>query len=581
VLEPVVAHYRGRVKRLYFRGDAAFASPEIYEFLEAEGMGYAIRLPANRVLQDKIGHLLKRPAGRPPQEVRRYYSSFSYRAGSWTKPRRVVAKVEWHPGELYPRVGFIVTNLARPAERVVAFYNHRATAEQWLSKWPRSRFRDGCACNRRRTAFAAKERHDRRVHLIVPLPSLIGSATIEFRCDAPRSDEARSRNASTSCDRSKTMADLDITPYWITHDHRRAVQVWRIQHRSSGFNALAYVCSLEEDFDGAPRCYGEPNPGRFGATVNAESNPDTALQADIRSRLPHRPPDRADPRATLDHLGNATSPYQNFGVNTEFAWVGLTSMAPSEVQRIPNPDPRRPPINVPSLDMRPGLGARYRKNAHGDFVIGPHGEHFFPVIQGPNAPAPGFFVSTTALARDPSRPETDPNHFFDATAIPYQAFNGWMWSAGAAHVNKGDLGLVIDPVNGVTSGFVLADAGAGNKAGEVSTYLLSLLGGNNERDFLFLLFPGSGHGGTLLTGTFPLASSAGAMANLPKLNVDDDAAIQLILFLALGTDLDKFNKVNAGDLSRDVMIDAQEAYQDMRRLLVPYGIDAAATLGVE
>jgi len=56
VLEPVVARYR-TVKRRYFRGDAAFANPEIYEFLEAEGMGYAIRLPANRVVQDKIGHL--------------------------------------------------------------------------------------------------------------------------------------------------------------------------------------------------------------------------------------------------------------------------------------------------------------------------------------------------------------------------------------------------------------------------------------------------------------------------------------------------------------------------------------------
>jgi hypothetical protein len=96
VLEPVVSRYRGRVKRLYFRGDAAFAIPEVYEFLEAQGMGYAIRLPANRVLQDKIGHLLKRPVGRPPQEMRRYYSSFSYQAGSWNKPRRVVAKVEWH-----------------------------------------------------------------------------------------------------------------------------------------------------------------------------------------------------------------------------------------------------------------------------------------------------------------------------------------------------------------------------------------------------------------------------------------------------------------------------------------------------
>src|SRR5271165_1605565 len=92
VLELVVARYRGTVRRCCFRGDAAFANPEIYEFLEAEGMGYAIRLPANRVLQDKIGYLLKRPVGRPPQDVRRYYASFRYQAGSWTKPRRVVAK---------------------------------------------------------------------------------------------------------------------------------------------------------------------------------------------------------------------------------------------------------------------------------------------------------------------------------------------------------------------------------------------------------------------------------------------------------------------------------------------------------
>src|SRR3954467_13360749 len=143
VLEPVIARYRGIVKHLYFRGDAAFANPEVYEFLEAEGAGYTIRLPANHVLQDKIGYLLKRPVGRPPHEVRRYYASFRYQAQSWNKPRHVVAKVEWHPGELYPRVGFIVTNLARSAEGIVAFYNRRGTCEQWIKegkgaiKWTR------------------------------------------------------------------------------------------------------------------------------------------------------------------------------------------------------------------------------------------------------------------------------------------------------------------------------------------------------------------------------------------------------------------------------------------------------------
>lgn len=64
----------------------------------------------------------------------RSHASFSYQAGSWDQKRRVVAKVEWHPGELYPRVGFIVTNLGRPARRVVAFYNQRGTAEQHIKE---------------------------------------------------------------------------------------------------------------------------------------------------------------------------------------------------------------------------------------------------------------------------------------------------------------------------------------------------------------------------------------------------------------------------------------------------------------
>ena len=86
--------------------DAAFAMPGVYECLEAERVKYAIRLPANQVLQNRIAYLLKRPVGRPPNEVRRYYANFTYQAASWTKPRRVIAKVEWHPGELIPCVGF-------------------------------------------------------------------------------------------------------------------------------------------------------------------------------------------------------------------------------------------------------------------------------------------------------------------------------------------------------------------------------------------------------------------------------------------------------------------------------------------
>src|ERR687891_1949404 len=132
VLEPVIARYRERGVALHFRADAAFAKPEVYELLEAEGIRYAIRLPANQVLQRRIGHLLTRPVGRPPKQPVVSYASFHYQADGWTRARRVVAKVEWHQGELYPRVGFIVTNLTRPPERVVKFYNGRGTAEQWI-----------------------------------------------------------------------------------------------------------------------------------------------------------------------------------------------------------------------------------------------------------------------------------------------------------------------------------------------------------------------------------------------------------------------------------------------------------------
>ncbi len=67
LLEPVVERYRERIGRRYFRADAAFATPEVYTYLEAEGFLYAIRLPSNQVVQRRISHLLTPPVGRPPK----------------------------------------------------------------------------------------------------------------------------------------------------------------------------------------------------------------------------------------------------------------------------------------------------------------------------------------------------------------------------------------------------------------------------------------------------------------------------------------------------------------------------------
>ena len=78
--------------------------------------------------------MLIRPVGRPPKRPVILYDDFWYRAGNWDRARRVVAKVEWYRGELFPRVGFIVTNMTAGPEGVVRFYNGRGTAEQWIKE---------------------------------------------------------------------------------------------------------------------------------------------------------------------------------------------------------------------------------------------------------------------------------------------------------------------------------------------------------------------------------------------------------------------------------------------------------------
>lgn len=118
-----------------FRADAADARPAIYTRLEEACYFYGIRLPANAVLRENIAHRLTRPFGRPSlTKVKRFYEDFHYQAASWDTARRVIAKIEWHPGELFHKVGFIVTNLPMEPDWVVRFYIQRGTAEQHIKE---------------------------------------------------------------------------------------------------------------------------------------------------------------------------------------------------------------------------------------------------------------------------------------------------------------------------------------------------------------------------------------------------------------------------------------------------------------
>ena len=151
LLLPEIERQQKLGKEVVFRADAAFAKPEIYEALEEREVKYAIRIPANDSLQRDMEELLTRPVGRPSVKPLVEYKGFLYQAASWGKARRVVAKVEHHQGELFPRVGFIVTNLTLPSRAVVRFYNKRGTAEQWIKEGKQAVKMTRLSCHRFRS----------------------------------------------------------------------------------------------------------------------------------------------------------------------------------------------------------------------------------------------------------------------------------------------------------------------------------------------------------------------------------------------------------------------------------------------
>lgn len=132
-VEPILRYYVGQGLKVKIRCDAAFAIPELFELCEALGVEYVVRIKGNNRLEELVTDLIK-TIKEDNQRVATVYKGFSYQAASWDKARRIVAKVEQYPDELFPRVGFIVTSLKWQDKKVVKFYNKRGTCEQWIKE---------------------------------------------------------------------------------------------------------------------------------------------------------------------------------------------------------------------------------------------------------------------------------------------------------------------------------------------------------------------------------------------------------------------------------------------------------------
>jgi hypothetical protein len=154
LIKPIVIRYRKKFKLFWLRGDSAFADPDIYKYCEATRITYFIRLRENAVLTKLVNRYLTRPVGRFLRSgIQVKYGYFDYQAGSSNKPRRVVAKIEWHFGELFTRYYLIVTNSRLPADKVVKVYHGRGDVENRIKEGKNTLRWDKTSCHR----FAANE----------------------------------------------------------------------------------------------------------------------------------------------------------------------------------------------------------------------------------------------------------------------------------------------------------------------------------------------------------------------------------------------------------------------------------------
>ncbi len=224
-----------------------------------------------------------------------------------------------------------------------------------------------------------------------------------------------------------------------------------VQVTDGGVNANAVVYSgiLNEDVDGAPRCYGV---WPFDAGID---------------RLRYG---TSDENAQFDPLpaGQVAHPWE---------WHGVASMTHKEADDAGMLD---------RLDERSELAARNRRGAPLNDA-----KRFPPKFPVKRADDANFYVSTTALPKNTALPEGDPGHWWDATAVNYGALTPPLRALG---VDLGDFGIAIRRDNGTSRTFFFADVGNGPKVGEMSTMLFrALYPGNNQEELLasFIVFPGS------------------------------------------------------------------------------------------
>lgn len=154
-------------RRLALRADGGFCNPEVLDYAEAVDLQYAIGLPRNSVLEAHVERACEQAQKwfrRHQQPVRRY-RAFWYRAQSWSRPRRVCAKIE--VTALGVNLRFVVSNRRGTPAEIFAWYNARGQAENFIKDLKRDVAADRLSCHGFRANAVRLQLHGLAYNLLV------------------------------------------------------------------------------------------------------------------------------------------------------------------------------------------------------------------------------------------------------------------------------------------------------------------------------------------------------------------------------------------------------------------------------
>jgi hypothetical protein len=160
-------------RAIAIRADSDFAKPALLDYAEYAGCSYTIGMPRNPKLEERVEELRHKAEARWKESGKpvRLYTSFSYQTRSWSRARRIIAKVEYTA--IGKNLRFVVTNRPGRAETIFDWYEQRGQAENYIKDLKNEVAADRLSCSSYRANAFRLQLHTLAYNLLVLFRRLV------------------------------------------------------------------------------------------------------------------------------------------------------------------------------------------------------------------------------------------------------------------------------------------------------------------------------------------------------------------------------------------------------------------------